>query len=178
MFWKKNKREDLTPELEKKSDKNTRYSERSCWIYLSERYNEILFVPIGYITPWQFRELDKVIIKKWPLNIGDLQECVNITLDNFEKKVDEIDNNDNWFSYKKSKAKTQKSFNADYITFHLKTDFSRDYEDGEVERFNVKSSPRDWDKDRHYIMGTAHLIDTDIAQLILDINKDCQKIRN
>ncbi len=179
MFWKKNKKEDSTSELKENNENSSTYSERSCWIYLSEKYNEILFVPIGNISEWRFRELDKVIVREWPLKIGELQDCVNLTLDNFEQIVSEIENNnENWFSFKNSKAKTQKSFNSDYIVFQLKTDFSREYADGEVERFNVKSSPRKWEKDRHYIMGTAHLTDTDIAQLILDINKDCQKIRN
>ena len=179
MFWKKNKKENLTSEQGDIDGNNPPYSERWCWVYLSEKYNEILFIPIGNISEWEFRELDKVIVKEWPLNIGELQECVNTTLNNFEPKVDKIDNNnDNWFSFNNSKAKTQKSFNTDYITFQLKTDFSRDYQDGEVERFTVKSTPKDWDNARHYIIGTAHLMDTDIAQLILDINKDCQKIRN
>ncbi len=178
MFWNKKNKENSTSELNEKKDKKTTYSERSCWIYLSEKYNEILFVPIGNTSEWTFRELDKVIIKEWPLKIGELQKCVNITLDNFEQNAIEIENNnDNWFSFKNSKAKTQKSFNSDYIVFQLKTDFTREYADGEVERFNVKSSPREWEKDRHYIIGTAHLIDTDIAQLILDINNDCEKIR-
>tara|TARA_R100000935_G_scaffold3803_1_gene9470 strand:- start:1398 stop:1949 length:552 start_codon:yes stop_codon:yes gene_type:complete len=179
MFWNQKKKENPTSELNEKSEQKTPYSEKSCWIYLSEKYKEILFVPIGIMTEWTFRELDNVIVKEWPLKIGELQKCVNITLDNFKQNVTEIENNnDNWFSFKNSKAKSQRSFNEDYIQFQLKTDFSREYADGEVERFNVKSSPRPWDKDRHYIIGTAHLVDTDIAQLILDINKDCQKIRN
>jgi len=179
MFWKKKNIEVSTTKTQENNKKLSSYPERSCWLYLSEKYNEILFVPIGNISPWRSRELNKVIVKEWPLKMEELQNCVHITLDNFKPNVAEIENNnDNWFSYKKSKAKSQKSFKLDYVVFQLKTDFARNYEEGEVERFNIKSSSREWEKDRHYFTGTAHLIDADIAQLIVAINKDCQKIRS
>ena len=82
----KNKKQDSASELNEKIGNQSQYPERSCWIYLSEKYNEILFVPIGIITEWTFRELDKVIVREWPLKISELQKCVNLTLDNFEKK--------------------------------------------------------------------------------------------
>ncbi|MEP0266852.1 hypothetical protein [Dokdonia sp.] len=181
MFWKRK------PKIIKTSDsyinnENPRedfpYLERSCQIYISEKYQEILFVPYGKMESWMLKELDAVVVKKWPMDFGDLQNTILTTLDTYEYSLpDQEPNIKNWHSFNSSKAKTQRSFKTDYISISLRTDLKTKYGQKEVERIIVETSPFDLNKDSYKLTGTAHLIETGIAQIVLDIFHACLKIK-
>ncbi|MBI3259510.1 MAG: hypothetical protein HYZ54_08575 [Ignavibacteriae bacterium] len=180
MFWKKSKLPKPTQFVKDEGGlrEDFPYPERYCSIYISEKHKEIVFVPMGRIDPWKSRELDSVIVKEWPLNIGELQDCIQTTLDKWKDQVDDIEpGNKLWYSLNNSKAKTQHSFRVDYVHLTLTTDMDRKYGQGEVERITVKASPFDWSEVRYKLVGTNHLMETQIAQLVIDISKACEKIR-
>lgn len=181
MFWKnKNKTPESLNFRNKKENKRDPfpYPERHCWLYMSSKYNEILFVPMGKIDPWRSCELDSVIIKEWPINIGELQDTIRETLDKWTDPVSNVKlSNDNWHSFNASKAKTQKSFQVDYIQMSLTTDMEREYGQGEVERILVKASPKNWTDDNYKLVGKNHLMETQVAQVVIDIFNACEKIR-
>jgi hypothetical protein len=181
MLWKKKIK--ISEPLKFESETNELredfpYPERYCWLYISEKFNEILFVPMGKIDDWKSRELDSVIVKDWPINIGELQKCILEALDKWQDPVpDTKPNNENWHSLNNSKAKTQRSYVVDYVHVRLTTDMKRKYGQGEVERITVEAAPKDWTEDSYNLMGCNHLSETQVAQVVLDIHKACEKIR-
>lgn len=181
MFWKKKVKLPEPLEFGLNSDEKRErfpYRERYCWIHISSKYDEIVFVPMGKIDHWKFREQDSVIVKKWPLNIGELQNTIQLTLDQWLDSVPDVESsNENWHSFNRSKAKTQRSFQTDYVDIRLATDMAREYGQNEVERIIVEASPKNWTDDSYKLIGRDHLIETRIAQLIIDIFKACEKIR-
>ena len=59
----------------------------------------------------------------------------------------------------------------------LTTDLERKYGQGEVERILVKASPKNWTDDNYKLIGKNHLMETQVAQVVIDIFKACEKIR-
>jgi hypothetical protein len=179
MFWKNNKSKPLEfGSEEKKKRESFPYPERQCWLYISSKYKEILFVPMGKVDAWKTSELDSIIIKEWPLNIGDLQEAIQLTFDRWLESVPDTNpSNENWHSFNKSKAKTQRSFRVDYVQMSLTTDLEREYGEGEVERILVEAYPKNWFEDNYKLVGKNHLMETQVAQVVIDIFKACEKIR-
>ena len=181
MFWKKRNHLSELPVSHQKVETEEAvypYPERECWLYISSKYKEILFVPLGRVDKWHSRELDEVLVRDWPMNIGELQECIEQTLNNWkdpvpQQKVDK----DHWPSFNSSKARTQHSFHVDYVQILLTTDLERSYQEGEVERILVKAAPFDWNDDNYLLIGRNHLIETQVAQVVLDIINACEKIR-
>lgn len=179
MFWKKKYIKQANKSADEISDNHYPHAKRNCWLYISDKYKEVLFVPMGNVDPWMSREINKVLIKPWPLNIGELQDGIEQTLNNFEESVPENKNsNESWYSYRNSKAKTQRSFKVDYVQILLETDLERSYGPQEVERITVKASPKDWNEDGYKIIGNSHLLETQVAQKVLDIYSACERIRN
>lgn len=160
MFWKKEMKEITI---------------RSCSLNIGEKYNQILFVPYGQIANGLNVELDDIIIDNWPCDFGDLQENINKTLDKYKPKY--IQSDTLWYSQLKSKAKTIKSFETDYLNIHLYTDISRKYGEGEVERISVSTQPSKLE-DTYRIIGCGHLIESKVAQIVIDIYNASMKIRN
>lgn len=133
---------------------------------------------MGEIDPWKSRELEEVIAEKWPINIEKLQDLIDRTLDNWKSSVNDIKSSkENWHSYNTSKAKSQRSFKVDYVPINLRTNVDRQYGEKEAERIIVESSPKNWIEDNYKITGEEHLLDTQIAQLVLDVFNACEKIR-
>lgn len=155
------------------------YEKRMCWIYVSDRYEQMLFVPMGKIDPWRYQELENVIVKDWPMEFGELQSCIEVALDSFGQIVEDGNSKDRaWPSFDKSKAKSQRSFKADYIKIKLETDLSKGYGEGERERILIRASPKDWLEDNYELVAVEHLMETFVAQAVLDITKACFKIRS
>lgn len=169
MFWKKHKKQSSV-KGEKKS-----YPYRFCELYVSEKHKQILFVPYGKTEYGIYAELDNLIIDSWPCKFKDLESNIRETLNRYSERANK--QHGNWPSYENSKAKSQKSFESDYINLRLETDISRDYGEGEVERIKVTARPTSLDN-TFELTGTGHLIETKVAQIILDIFEACMKIRN
>jgi len=169
MFWKKDKQSN--------SDKEDNFPHpyRFCDLYISDKYKQILFVPYGKVDNGTYAEVDNLIIDNWPCKFQDLETNIEEALKRFSAKTVWIKGK--WPSYDNSKAKTQKSYEADYIRLRLETDRNRSYGDGEVERIKVTAQPTSLDNTFH-LTGTGHLLDTKIAQIVLDIFEACLKIRN
>src|ERR1700704_5823487 len=133
MFWKK--RNKAT------ADKEGHFPHpyRFCHIYISYKYNQVLFVPYGKTGNGSYSEVDNLIIDSWPCKFGDLQTNIEEVLKRFLDKHEHVKGK--WPSYEKSKAPSQKSFESDYIDLRLETDMARSYEEGEVERIRVSAQP-------------------------------------
>ena len=100
MFWKSKNRRPESLELGTKAEEKRESFpyERHCWLYVSSKYNKILFVPM--------RELDSVSSKEWPLTIRKLHDMIQETLDKWTDPVSVVlPSNDNWHSFNNSKAK-------------------------------------------------------------------------
>jgi hypothetical protein len=175
MFW--NKISDFFGLGNKTKAETHPYAGRHCWLYISSRYKEILFVPMGKVDPWMSRELDAVIVKPWPISIGELQDTIQATLDNCKSPVEKLEpSKDRWFSLKASKAKTQQSLKVDYVLMRLFTDLERPYAKGEVERIKVSAAPFG-QSGTYRLTGETHLSETRLAQIVLDIFSACETIR-
>lgn len=181
MFWKKKIKvsEPLYFEAAKNEYREAfPYPERHCWLYISDKYKEVLFVPMGKIDQWKSKELDSIIVGEWPMSIGDLQKNIIQTLDKWQDPVENVEPSiENWHSFNISKARSQKSFKVDYVQISLTTDMEREYGQSEVERIVVKASPFDWTEDRYNLIGKSHLLETQVSQVVIDIYKACDKIR-
>ncbi len=181
MFRKSKNKRPEPPVLESHEMRNKEafpFPERQCWLYISSKYKEVLFVPMGKIDKWKSRELNSVVSKQWPVNIGDLQDLIQETLDKWTDPVEDTEpSNDNWYSYNASKAKTRKSFEVEYVQMRLTTDMEREYGHGEVERIIIKASPKNWLDDNYKLVGKNHLMETQVAQVVIDVFSACEKIR-
>lgn len=168
MFWKKDNN------LKSPSESTRKYPYRFCNLHISEKYKEILFVPYGKIENGIHAEVDNIIIDTWPCRYEDLQKNIELTLNSYAEKTIWIKGR--WPSFDKSKAKSQLSYRSDYVIIRLETDNSKQYGDGEVERIKVTAQPTEIDN-TYSLTGTGHLLDTKIAQIVLDIFEACSKIR-
>ncbi len=181
MFWKNRVKisEPLKLESEVTSPREAfPFPKRQCWVYISSKYKEVVFVPMGEITPYKSKELNSVITKEWPLNIGELEESIRLTLDKWENNVPDSElSTNNWHSFNRSKAKTQQSFTVNYVPICLTTDLDKEYGISEAERIIVKGSPKEWHKTNYKIVGESHLLETHVSQTVLDIFNACEKIR-
>jgi hypothetical protein len=169
MFWKKNKQP--TPDNEDYFPHPYRF----CNLFISDKHKQILFVPYGQVDNGMYAEIDNIIVDNWPCKFEDLETNIEVTLKRFSNKITWIKGK--WPSYDTSKAKSQQSYETDYISLRLETDRSRSYGDGEVERIKVTAQPTPLD-DTYCLTGTGHLLDTKIAQIVIDILEACIKIRN
>lgn len=80
MFRKKSKENDLN---KKEVDQ---HPYRFCHLYISETYNQILFVPFAKTNSaisTIYAELDSIIIDKWPCDFGHLEQNITATLNKF-----------------------------------------------------------------------------------------------
>jgi hypothetical protein len=169
MFWKKEKQiQPIKPE-------NLSRPYRFCIVYISDKYKHIIFVPQGKIIIGAYAELENIIEDVWPCDFGQLQKNIEEALNRFLESTQYIKGN--WPSYKNSKAKSQKSFESDYIAVWLETDLSKPYGEKEVERIRVTAHPTLLDN-TYCLTGTGHLLDTKIAQILCDIFDACLKIRS
>ncbi len=167
MFWKKSKL------IEQLRQPNLPYPYRTCTIYISEKFSQIIFVPLGKITLGH-AELENILTDSWPCDFGRLQSNIEETLNKYQEKAEY---KGIWYSYDNSKSKTQTSFETDYIHFNLETDLSRTYGEKERERIKVTARPTKLDN-TYFLTGTSHLLDTKIAQIVCDIFDACVKIRS
>jgi len=168
MFWKKDKQPNLPKE------DNITYPYRFCDVYISDKYKQILFVPHGEVGNGMYAEVDNLIIDTWPCKFKDLQTNIEEVLRRYLAKTTWTKGK--WPSFDNSKAKSQQSYETDYIRLTLETDNSRGYRKGEVERIKVSARPTRLDN-TYRLTGTAHLVDTQVAQVVLDIFEACMQIR-
>ncbi|MBP6430171.1 MAG: hypothetical protein KA319_00205 [Ferruginibacter sp.] len=169
MLWYKNKQDN---EIVKG---NIKYPYRFCKLYISDDYNQIIFVPFGKISSGIYAEIDDLIIDSWPCDFEKLQNNIEKTLNKFAESA--IHTKSKWPSYDNSKAKSQKSFEANYICIRLETDAKKEYGEFEVERITASAKPSILDT-TYSLVGTNHLLETSIAQMVIDIFEACLKIRN
>jgi hypothetical protein len=148
---------------------------RFCKLYISDKFKQILFTPFGKIENGMHAEVDSIIIDTWPCKFEDLQTNIEETLRRFSPKTVYVKGK--WPSFDCSKAKSQRSFETDYVTFRLETDLTKNYGEHEVERIKVSAQPTILDN-TYSLNGCGHLIDTKVAQIVLDIFEACLKIRS
>jgi hypothetical protein len=155
-------------------DNHRSYPYRYCALYISSKNRQILFVPYGKMEIGAFAEIDDVIVDTWPCDFGKLQANIEATLGKFAPVVSYVKGK--WPSYEASKATSRRAYESDYIGIRLETDQSKSYGDGEVERITVSAIPTALDTS-YSLVGTGHLLDTKIAQIVIDIADACEKIR-
>jgi hypothetical protein len=155
-------------------DNHQSYPDRFCHLYISSKYKQILFVPYGKMGIGAHAEIDDIIVDTWPCDFGQLQANIEATLAKFAPAVNYVKGK--WPSYEVSKAKSQRAYESDYIRCRLATDQSRPYGDGEAERITVTANPTSLDI-TYSLVGTSHLLNTGIAQIVVDIAAACDKIR-
>lgn len=168
MFWKKESRQ---PSI---SENHFPHQYRFCDLYISDKNREILFVPYGKVNNGMHAEVDNLIVDKWPCKFQDLQTNIEEALNRYLSTTTYIKGK--WPSFDRSKAKSQKAYETDYIRLRLETDLSRNYGDGEVERIKVTAQPTALDN-TFSLVGCTHLLDTKVAQVVMDIYEACLKIR-
>lgn len=154
---------------------NLPYPYRFCKLYISDKFKQILFVPFGQLENGMHAELDNLIVDAWPCKFEDLQTNIEETLARFSSHAVYVEGK--WPSFISSKAKSQRSFETDYVSFRLETDLTRNYVEGEVERIKVSAQPTKLDN-TYSLNGCGHMFETKVAQIVLDIFEACLKIRN
>ena len=169
MFWEKESRQPSTKE------RHFPHQNRFCDLYISDKNHEILFVPYGKVENGMHAEVDNLIIDKWPCRFQDLQANIEKALNRYLPKTNYIAGK--WPSFDNSKAKSQKAYEADYIRIRLETDLTRNYGEGEVERIKV-TAQRTYLDNTFSLIGCTHLLDTKVAQVVMDIYEACMKIRS
>lgn len=169
MLWRKVKKTSPDNAIE------TTYPYRFCDLLISDKHKQILFVPYGKLESGLYAEVDNLIIDKWPCKFQDLQTNIVEALRRFSNTSNLTKGK--WPSYANSKSKTQRSYEADYVRIRLETDLNRIYGNGEAERITVSAHASPLDT-TFQLTGTRHLIDTSIAQIVIDIFEACEKIRN
>jgi hypothetical protein len=95
MFWKKEKHE-----LTVKNDKHS-HPYRFCYLYISEKYKQILFVPYSKQEIGIYKELDNLIIDTWPCKFQDLQTNIEKVLNSFSQLPTNV--KATWPSFENSK---------------------------------------------------------------------------
>jgi hypothetical protein len=155
-------------------DNHRSYPDRFCHLLISSKYKQILFVPYGKMDIGAHAEIDDILVDTWPCDFAKLQANIEATLDKFGPTV--IYLKGKWPSYEASKATSQRAYESEYIRFRLATDQSKSYGDGEVERITVTANPTSLDT-TYSLVGTGHLLNTKIAQIVIDIAEACDKIR-
>jgi hypothetical protein len=168
MFWKKAKPSQPMQQI------NVPHLYRCCCLYISDKYKHIMFVPQGKADIGLFVEVDNIISDSWPCDFGKLQLNIEEALNRYLPSATYVKGN--WPAYNNSKAKSQKSFEYDYIGIWLETDMSRTYGEREVERIKVSAQPSSLDI-TYSLIGYRHLLDTKVAQMVIDIFEGCSKIR-
>lgn len=168
MFWKKSKSSHQAHQ------NNFPYSHRCCSLYISSKYNQILFVPQGKADIGLYIELENIEADSWPCSFEKLQLNIEDALNKYQSSATYTKGN--WPSYNKSNAKSQKSFEFDYISIWLETDLTKEYGKKEVERIKVSAQPSSLDN-TYSLVGCGHLLDTKVAQIVIDIFEGCSKIR-
>ena len=148
---------------------------RFCKLYISDKFKQILFTPFGQLENGMHAEVNNIIVDTWPCKFEDLQTNIEETLRRFSSNAVYIEGK--WPSFDSSKAKSQRSFETDYIPFRLETDLTRNYGELEVERIKVSVQPTVLDN-TFSLNGCGHLFETKVAQIVLDIFEACLKIRN
>lgn len=151
------------------------FAYRFCKLYISDRFQQIIFTPFGRLQNGLYAELDIIIVDTWPCEFEDLQSNIEETLKRFSDNAIYVEGK--WPSYDCSKAKSHRSFETEYIPFRLETDLSRSYGESEVECIKVSAQPTVIDK-TYALIGEGHLHETRVAQIVLDISEACFKIRN
>ena len=152
------------------------YRPRSCKVKISSKYNQVLFIPFGKMESWITKELKFVITDNWPLDIATFQNHLGLTLDHYKSNLkDEEASNEIWYSYKVSKAKSQHSFEVDYVSLIFES-IDKEYSDGEAEEIKVSAIPR---KGLDYFSLTCqrHMVGIEVSQMAYDIFSACEKIR-
>jgi hypothetical protein len=159
---------------------NITYPYRHCGVYISTKYKHIMFVPLGRIKNGMSAEHENVISDVWPCDFGKLRENIEEALDRALVAHSNFDpfkyRPGHYPSYDNSKAKSETSFRSEYVLLRVETDNAREYGQGEAERVKVIAHPTSLDT-TYRLTGTYHLLDTKVAQLVLDIFEACMKIR-
>jgi hypothetical protein len=148
---------------------------RFCDLYISDRYKQILFASYGKTGEGFHTELQPVIVDSWPCQFQDLMANIERALKGYIPKAVPV--RGKWPSYDSSKATSQKSFEAEYVRIRLETDMTASYGHGEAERIKVSAHPTPLDT-TYCLTGCRHLIETNVAQVVVDIFEACTKIRN
>ncbi len=169
MLWTKTIRTNSDKQI------NLPHPYRFCNLYISDKFKQILFTPFGGLENGMHAEVDNIIVDTWPCKFEDLQTNIEETLRRFSDKAIYVKGK--WPSFDNSKAKSHRSFETDYITIRLETDLTRNYGEHEVERIKVSARPTSLDN-TYTLNGCGHLIDTKVAQIVLDIFEACLKIRS
>ena len=149
------------------------YPDRYCWLFISAKFKHILFVPLGRIDIGAHVELDNLLSDDWPCNIGKLQSNIEETLNRYLPSTVHVKGQ--WPSYNNSKAKSQRSFEFDYISIWVATDNSKGYRGGEAERIKISCYPTSLET--YSLVGIRHLVDTQVAQMVIDIFEGSSKIK-
>ncbi len=161
----------------KQTSQTGKYPLRACNVYISEKYQQILFVPFGKAETGLHIEQENIITDTWPCKFQDLQINIEEALNRYQPLVPYDKDNHVWRTFDLSKAKTRRSFETDYISIHLSTDTTKEYGSQEKERIRVSAEPTLLEN-TYSLTGCSHLNDTRIAQITLDIYNACIKIRS
>lgn len=151
------------------------YSYKLARVYISEKYKEILFVPMGKVNEGTYMETFEIIEDQWPCDFGEMEANLENMLNKYNPQMEKHD--DFWPAYKVSKAKSQKAFTEHYILIRLESDYKNSYGEGEAERINVRAQASPLETS-YYLIAQKHLIDTNLAQAVIDIFNACMKIRS
>lgn len=144
-------------------------------VYISELHKEILFVPMGRVSEGTYMETFDIIKDQWPCDFGEMEANLENTLSKYNPQM--VRHEEFWPAYKASKAKTPKAFAEHYILLRLESDYKNSYGEGEAERINVRTQASPLETN-YYLVAQKHLIDTDLAQAIIDMFEACMKIRS
>jgi hypothetical protein len=154
------------------------YPELRARIYISEKYNQVLFVPMGCIKDSfgsLFMETFDIKSDNWPCDFGDLEKNIEVLLRSYKSEIEKHDTL--WPAQKASRAKTKKTFNESYILLTLNSDNHRLYEPGEGERIFVKTQASPLET-TYYLVALESRKGSDLAQAIVDMFSACMKIRS
>lgn len=154
------------------------YPELLARIYISEKFKEILFVPMGCIEDSfgsLFMETFDIISDTWPCDFGELQNNIEILLSSYKTSMPRHDTM--WPAHQASRSKTRKAFSEHYILFHLRSDDKRLYYPGEGERIFVRTQASPLET-TYYMVALESREGPKLAQAIVDMFDACMKIRS
>jgi hypothetical protein len=154
---------------------------RHCDIYISTKYKHIMFVPFRRVGGGLSAEHENIISDIWPCDFGRLEENIEEALNRNMVAYVNYDGfksgRGNYPLYNNSKGKSESSFHSEYVKLQVETDNTKEYSIGESERITVMAKPTALET-TYRLKGTYHMIDTEVAQLVLDIFGACMKIRD